>query len=253
MREKNHYHGKSPFGLFFGIILIFSGLMYLLYNIGIIEYPIVSILVSFPMLFFVISIYEICRRRFFWGTLIAISSLFCLVPRISKYYALPFQNQNIENIIFPILFILFGLAIISKFVYRKKKDYQYNEDEIIDNLNNSNFFKRLFSGKNVIFGSSKNIVISPLFKGTEINTIFGGTILDLRKTDIEEGETIVEANVIFGGIEIYVPSSWEIIINVTSILGATEDKRFYTDDKEFSNKKLIIKGSCIFGGIEIKN
>ena len=60
----------------------------------------------------------------------------------------------------------------------------------------------------VIFSSSKNIVITPLFKGTEINTIFGGAVLDLRKTDIEEGETI---------IEIYVPSNWEISINTTNI------------------------------------
>ena len=97
------------------------------------------------------------------------------------------------------------------------------------------------------------MVLAPLFKGTEINTVFGEVILDLRKTDIEEGETRVEVNVVFGGVEIYVPSNWEIVINTTNVLGETEDKRFYTEETTSSTKKLIINGACVFGGIEIKN
>lgn len=257
MKEKTNCKSDSIFGIFLGLILISGGLIYLFSNLGLIDNSIVEIVISFPMLFLLLSIYWICRKHFFWGFIIAIGSLFFLVPKVSKFYpdliTFPYENLTLENTIFPILFILFGIAIISKVVSKPKKENTNNEYEIFERLKDSNFIQRLFSGKNVIFGSSKNIVLSPLFKGTDINIIFGGAILDLRKTDIEEGETIIEANVIFGGIEIYVPSSWEIAINTTSILGATEDKRFYTDEKAHSNKKLIIKGSCIFGGIEIKN
>jgi len=257
MKERNNHRSDSIFGIFIGLVLIGGGLIYLFSNLGLIDHAIVEIVVSFPMLFLLLSLYWICRKHFFWGFIIALLSLFFLVPKVSQFYpdliTFPYQNLTIKNAIFPILFILFGIAIISKVLEKQKKEDPNKEYEIIERLKGSNFIQRLFSGKNVIFGSSKNIVLSPIFKGTDINIMFGGAILDLRKTDIEEGETIIEANVIFGGLEIYVPSSWEIIINTTSILGATEDKRFYTDEKPQSNKKLIIKGSCIFGGIEIKN
>lgn len=257
MKEKRNHENNSIFGIFIGLILIGGGLIYLFSNLGLIDSSVVEIVVSFPMLFLLLSLYWICRKHFFWGSVIALSSLFFLVPKISKFYPdliiFPYENLTIQNAIFPILFILLGIAIISKVLERRKKGDTNNEYEFFEHLKDSNFIQRLFSGKNVIFGSSKNIVISPLFKGTDINIMFGGSILDLRKTDIEEGETIIEANVMFGGLEIYVPSNWEIIINTTSILGATEDKRFYTDEKPHSNKRLIIKGSCMFGGIEIKN
>jgi len=257
MKEKRNHENNSIFGIFIGLILIGGGLIYLFSNIGLIDNSIVEIVVSFPMLFLLLSLYWICRKHFFWGTIIAISSLFFLLPKISKFYPdliiFPCENLTIQNAIFQILFILLGIAIISKVLEKRKKEDPNKEYEIFERLKDSNFIQRLFSGKNVIFGSSKNIVLSPIFKGTDINIMFGGAILDLRKTDIEEGETIIEANVMFGGLEIYVPSSWEIIINTTSILGATEDKRFYIDEKPHSNKRLIIKGSCIFGGMEIKN
>ncbi|MDD3668026.1 MAG: LiaF-related protein [Bacteroidales bacterium] len=255
MKEQEKFKSNSSFGIFVGIILISGGLIYLLNNLGYVEKSIIEIVITFPMLLLLLSLYWIFRKHFFWGFLGVLASLIFLVPKVSTFYpnliTFPFENLTLENTILPILFILFGIAIISKVVSKPKKyDKEY---EFFESLRENNFIQKLFSGKNVIFGSSKNMVIAPLFKGTEINTVFGGAILDLRKTDIEEGETIVEVNVVFGGAEIYVPSNWEIVINTTSILGATEDKRFYTDEKTFSNKKLIIKGSCIFGGVEIKN
>ena len=184
-------------------------------------------------------------------------SLVFLLSKISRYYPelinFPYQNISFKYTILPILFIIIGISIISKIIAKPKRISSEQNAETNDRMRENGFTNRLFSSKNVIFGASKNIVIAPIFKGTDINTIFGGAVLDLRKTDIEEGETSIEVNVVFGGVEIYVPSNWEVIINTSNVIGATEDKRFYTDEKAFSNKKLIIKGSCVFGGIEIKN
>lgn len=257
MKQNKHSKNDSIFGILIGLLLIAEGLVYLFYNLGYIEKPLMKIVISFPSILLIISLYWLFFRNFFSGFMLLLVSLILLVHKISIYYPdlinFPFQNLSFKLTILPILFIIIGISIISKILAKpKEKDHQ-QEYEFIDRMKNIGFLQKLFSGKNVIFGASKNIVIAPIFNGTDINTIFGGAVLDLRKTDIEEGETTIEVNVVFGGVEIYVPSNWEVIVNTTNILGATEDKRFYTDEKTFSNKQLIIKGSCIFGGIEIKN
>lgn len=253
MKQNKHSKNDSTFGILIGFLLIGGGLIFLLYNLGYIERPIMKIVLSFPNLLLIISLYWMIFRNFFTGFMGVLVSSILLVTKIAVFYPFfinfPFQNISFKHTILPILFIVVGISIISKIIAKpKKKEYEF-----IDKVKDSGFFQNLFSGKNVIFGASKKIVIAPIFKGTDINTVFGGAVLDLRKTDIEEGETTIEVNVVFGGVEIYVPSNWEVIVNITNILGATEDKRFYTDEKTFSNKQLIIKGSCIFGGIEIKN
>lgn len=257
MKEQEKFKSNSIFGIYVGIILISGGLIYLLSNLGYVEKSIIEIVITFPMLLLLLSLYWIFRKHFFWGFLGVLISLIFLVPKVSTYYpnliTFSLENLTLENTILPILFILFGIAIILRIVSKPKKYDKDKEYEFFQSLRENNFIQKLFSGKNVTFGSSKNMVLAPLFKGTEINTVFGGVILDLRKTDIEEGETRVEVNVVFGGVEIYVPSNWEIVINTTNVLGATEDKRFYTEEATSTTKKLIINGACIFGGIEIKN
>ncbi len=58
----------------------------------------------------------------------------------------------------------------------------------------------------------------------------------------------------FGGIEVVVPRDWKVIINVTSIFGGVDDKRILNPDQVYeSNKVLIIRGTAIFGGCELKN
>jgi hypothetical protein len=55
-----------------------------------------------------------------------------------------------------------------------------------------------------------------------------------------------------GGTKIIIPPHWEVRSQLTSVFGNIEDKRTnigHTDP----NKVLIIDGSSVFGGIEIRN
>lgn len=253
MTTQPNKRNKSYFGLFLGIALVVCGFIYLLYNFGIVDIKLVSVIVSFPMLLFALSTYLLIRNHFLTGLVgILVSSIF-LIPRIDTYYKgiFPFDVDNLGNILFPLIFICIGLLIIYK-VFRRK-DNEEIEKQIFENISKTNFATKLKAGKNVVFGSSTNVVLSPMFEGSELNIIFGGALIDLRKTDIIEGKTILEANVLFGGCEIYLPSNWEVEINSTCIFGGVDDKRFYVQEKDKSNKKLVINGVCIFGGIEIKN
>lgn len=43
------------------------------------------------------------------------------------------------------------------------------------------------------------MVLDEVFKGATIRNTFGGTVLDLRRTNISEGETYIEVECNFGG------------------------------------------------------
>ena len=57
----------------------------------------------------------------------------------------------------------------------------------------------------------------------------------------------------FGGVELFVPSDWNIKIEVISALGGFSDKRYMTNVSVNTEKTLVIKGVAAFGGGEIKS
>ena len=83
--------------------------------------------------------------------------------------------------------------------------------------------------------------------------MFGELIIDLRKAKLAEGTQKLEANAMFGSIILYVTPDWNLEIRSSSFLASIEDKRYQNTPIENSTPTLIIKGSAMFGNIEIRN
>lgn len=78
--------------------------------------------------------------------------------------------------------------------------------------------------------------------------------MDLRRTSLPEGDTVIDVELSFGGIEIYVPDNWVIVSELESVLGGVEDKRYGAISAPAAgNGRLIIRGNVTFGGVVIKN
>ena len=103
-----------------------------------------------------------------------------------------------------------------------------------------------------IFGGSKKTMLSKDFKGGDIVNIFGGTELNLTQADIR-GRVELEITTIFGGTKLIVPSHWEVKSEAVTIFGGLEDKRSIQPDVQSPDKVLVLKGTVLFGGIEIKS
>jgi hypothetical protein len=102
----------------------------------------------------------------------------------------------------------------------------------------------------VLGGIHKNI-LSKNFNGGDITIFMGGAEINLSQADIQ-GTAALDITQIMGGTKIIVPSNWEIRSQLTSVFGNIEDKRQnigVTDPQ----KVLIIDGTSVFGGIEIRN
>jgi len=79
----------------------------------------------------------------------------------------------------------------------------------------------------------------------------GGAELNLSQADIQ-GSARLDITQIMGGTKIIVPPHWTIRSDLTSVFGSIEDKRQNMGTPN-PDKLLIIDGTSVFGGIEIKN
>jgi len=114
---------------------------------------------------------------------------------------------------------------------------------------------------NVFWGGRRRI-ISKNFMGGEIVAIFGGFEIDLTQADFQGNQIVIEVVTIFGGGEIRVPTTWEVIVDSVGIFGGTGDRTSHplpqnqdagTAGPGAPPKRLIVKGVSIFGGLTLKN
>ncbi len=93
-------------------------------------------------------------------------------------------------------------------------------------------------------------VTSKSFQGGELNAFMGGCELDLRDADID-GEVEIEIFAMMGGIQIAVPKDWSVNAQITPFMGGMEDKT--GSSERSSDKRLILRGFVMMGGVEIIN
>jgi hypothetical protein len=88
------------------------------------------------------------------------------------------------------------------------------------------------------------------FRGGELTAIMGGCEIDLRAASITSGDAVIEVFALWGGIEIRVPEDWTVIGKIVPVMAGFEDS---TRPPREANKRLIIKGLVVMGGVEVKN
>ncbi len=166
-----------------------------------------------------------------------------------------YPGIEVRRYIWPVVLIVVGGFLIFRPRRRcsgpqnDKKNYSsadplFNTEEA--------YTKEDFVDSTSIFGGAKKIIISKNFKGGDIVNVFGGTELDLTQADMS-GQAILEITTIFGGTKLIVPSNWEIKSEAVMIFGGIEDKRKMSTSTVAPEKILLLKGTVIFGGIDIKS
>lgn len=100
-----------------------------------------------------------------------------------------------------------------------------------------------------IFGSVEVSNNSLTLCGGNVSSVFGGVTLDLRSAVPVDG-AVIEANSVFGGIEIFAPQNCRIQVSGVPFFGGCECTAQRPNDTALP--LLIIKYTSVFGGVEIK-
>ena len=104
-----------------------------------------------------------------------------------------------------------------------------------------------------VFSGVNRTILSKKFQGGKIACVFGGAEIDLTQADIT-GTVTIKMDVVFGGVKLIVPSNWGVQSNIDGAFHSVDDKRKYNSAITVDpNKMLILKGSAVFGGIEVKS
>lgn len=260
--EKSHKRGKIVGGIF----VVIAGCLLLARQMGV-DIP----FWIFKWYTFIIALGIFVGikhgfKNFGWLIPIIIGSIILISDVYPEFAIKPF--------LWPIAIIIAGLFIIFKPRNRHKKcrehrfrhrHHRFKDHKYWDQYRaeyESKFAAGPFTdtdSEDIIEGVAfmsgiKKKIISKNFKGGDITVIFGGGEIDFTQADITDKATL-EVTQVFGGIKLLVPANWEIKSETVSVFGSIEDKRMSrpTTLSNEPNKVLLLRGTTIFGGIEIKS
>lgn len=105
-----------------------------------------------------------------------------------------------------------------------------------------------------IFGGVERRVSTPDFVGGHVAAFCGGFELDLTDAQIADEQAVIDVFAMWGGGEIKVPPTWNVVVKVLPIFGGTNDKTLHPAPQAgVQPKQLIVTGTAIMGGLEVHN
>jgi predicted membrane protein len=229
--------------IFWGLALMLAGALLLARNLNVLP-------IGFPMLIFkwttillVIGIYWLFVKLQ-WGGMIPISiALYFMAPDIFGIELVPLKE------LWPVVLIFIGVGVLLKVNSPgfKKKDFYTKKDKYKFSLTDD------YMEAIAVFGGGNKKVSSYNFQGGSIVAVFGGLEIDLTNCTLAKEKAEIEIAAVFGGVSLHVPKEWNIQSDIVPIMGGMSDNIGDFEDAYVDPAAtLVIKGTCVFGGIEIQ-
>lgn len=232
--------------------MILAGTLFLAFNFGWFDPALRSIVFSWPMIFVVFAFFALAKREY-WGILFwLVLAAFFLLPRIAALYPdlLPGINEDFAQNFWPVLLIIVGIGVILKISFGKRISCCRRDREQFD-VNKIEGTDGIYVRK-VVFGGNEDIFLEPVFRGGQIEVVFGGVELDLRRASLPEGDTYLQVEAVFGGIKLYLPDDWVVVPKISTVLGGVDNKHFSKSANHDTSRRLLINGEIVFGVCEIR-
>ena len=222
MNEQNQnddfYRSRNNGRILAGLFLLFIGALFLMKEMSFPFFP--NWLFTWPMILIAVGIYTGIKHEFRnpgWIIMIIIGGVF-LADEMNFGF-------DLHRFIVPIIIIGVGLVMILRPRHHRDWDWKRRRD---------------WDWRNYDYPKSEG-------------TTSAGQ--DSSKQDSPKdysNDDFFDSTSVFGGGKIIIPPDWQVRLDITPVFGGIEDKR----KQPISNnpeKILIIKGTCFFGGLEIKN
>lgn len=226
--------------MFFGLGIAVVGIVLMLKTLGILP-PFVRF--SWPLILLIIGGLIGVKNSFrgnAWWILMLVGGAH-LIP------AFEILGKSSRHLVWPLGLVIFGIMI----AFRPRR-YNFRNHHKPNNVAHVTDDSRLII--DVTFGGRKEIITAKDFKGGDVSVSFGGSEINLTQADIFEDNAVLNFNISFGSVELIVPSNWEIVNEIHPTMGSVDDERvIHASSPGEVRKKLILRGNCSFGSIEIKS
>ncbi len=258
------YRHNPAGGLLIGAIIAGLGVLLLLQNLGIFYFD--EIWQYWPVILIVVGGTRLASAwdlggRVFGGIVMFVGAVFLLRN-------LGLLHGNVWEYFWPVILIAVGLGLLIRalegnHIWDLWHDPQAPGPQSAGPQSSSpNPRRGSFAGtmsldnafkEEHIFSGAKRRYETQDFEGGEALAVFGGMELDLRKANTKRDQVFIEANAIFGGIEIRVPEHWRVIARGSGIFGGFNDETAQPVGGDVKHPDVIVTGAAIFGGVNVKN
>ncbi|SFV27249.1 LiaF transmembrane domain-containing protein [Thermoflavifilum thermophilum] len=236
-----------------GLIIFVTGMFLLLQQLHL---PIPAWILSWPMYLVILGIVFLLSSRCHSG----LGIIFLLTGGIFLARDILDLPVEIYPYIWPVVIMLIGLILIfrprsrKRFCYRDhcKNRYGWYHSSATQQPNSSSGEATDWFDTTAVFCGIRRKIISKHFKGGDVVSCFGGVEIDLTQADVQ-GNAIIDASVVFGGLRLFVPTSWDVRVNMTNVMGGVDDRREVAGIMPDPNKTLTLTGAVVMGGVEIRS
>jgi hypothetical protein len=278
---KNYTKPRNDGSIAFGVIILGIGLVLLFRKLGL---YIPDWVLTWPMILIAVGTYTLISQQFksFFGSVVLFIGVYFLLKREFDL------DLGLDQFIWPVGLIALGIYLITY----KKREYKAMDEarknwetsrknkkdssnaekvesaEVVEELAASGeetakapdsgfvratgtaFLDRI--NESVIFSGVNRKLMTKNFQGGKATVIFGGLDLDLTQVDFT-GIVTLDFEVGFGGVKLIVPPHWDVRTEMSNLAAGLEDKRMFREGGVDTNKVLILKGTLLFSGLEIKS
>lgn len=226
------------------------------------------------------------KERLFWGLFFIIAAAFIIISKlgmlgdigvfsllltvfIAACLIKSVMYKSVGGILFSIAFLciiyakplgieaitpwtVLGAALLgtigASFLYHPKRDwFSYHSHHISGNetVETVNDAQLEF---NTNFGGSIKYINSDDFQSAKLRCSFGSMKVYFDNAMIQNGQAVVQLDVSFAGMELYIPKSWRVVNNVDASFGGIDEKNHC---EAAGTPVLNLVGKVSFAGVEI--
>lgn len=234
-----------------GLAIMLAGVLLLLSRLGMMQR--IDVFDFWPVILILIGIGKIYQPKEYRQTIvgtafIAIGSLFML----DKFGIMSFDWDDV----WPLVLVFVGIAILKGAIFTPKHGRcRANDEEGEKEFGHAHFGKdRPVKSDtihiNAVLGGGGYRFDSKKLAGGKVSAVLGGCEINLTEAKMEGNRIELDLFALMGGIELRVPTDWRVINEITPILGGVDDDSVASSK---ATKELVLRGTAIMGGIDIKN
>jgi predicted membrane protein len=241
----NHRHRS---GLVPGLILAFVGAGLLMRELGLLPAHVRSV-DFWPLVVVVVGISTLMSARGRTGVtfalLLAALGVLLLAGNLGLV-AFPAAR------LWPLLLVLLGFAILIRGARSREREGSSESAGGMSVPRAGAFREQDRFSKQITFSGLDCRIESQAWNGGELGVTGGGVELDLRYAQLAPEGALLDVRIVMGGVDIRVPDTWQVMCDVTPLLGGADDTTRSTQGSTGA-PVLRVTGTVTLGGLTIRN